>query len=312
MARGSRNYTYADYRRIEKENDNMLQDLIRAYELAKQSMLAKLGQVKITELMDGDMAMSEHYEQILLQIDTITAQLNALTESTLSELIPRQYALGQMNAAMGLAEIGMATTLTAGTFAAVDQNAVRNIITDTYEDLARSNSTMSVFFKRTLRNITKDAVLKNVISGDPVLVSSEQLKQQMLEAGFKGFVKKNGAKIDVDDYAKLVLHTKVMQAHNDGTAIFMMQEGHDLVQISNHKTACKTCGKYEKKIYSLSGTSTEYPAISTIPNGGPPFHPRCRHTYRPYIAKFYDGSLDNPLNSEPIEGVSFSASIIRN
>lgn len=311
MARGSRNYTYKDYRRIEKENENMKQDLIRAYEMSKQSMLAELGKIKVGELMDDNLAMTEHYNQIIMQIDAITANLNAMTGDVLNELIPRQYALGQMNAAIGLGQAGVATTISAGTFAIVDQNAVRSIITDTYEDLARSNTTMSSFFKRTLRNITKDSVLKNVISGDPVKFSSEQLKEKMLAEGFKGFVKKNGAKIDVDDYAKLVLHTKVMQAHNDGTAIFMMQEGFDLVQISDHKTACKTCGKYEKKIYSLSGTSEEYPPVSSIPNGGPPFHPRCRHTYRPYISKFHDGTLDNPLDSEPIEGIDFGASIVR-
>lgn len=312
MARGSRNYTYNSYRKMERENENMKNDLIRAYELAKQQMLAELGQMQMNGLMDDDMNFTAHYEQIMAQIDAITEGLNQMTGDVLEELIPRQYALGQMNAVMGLQSAGVTATLPAGTFAIVDQNAVRSIVTDTFEDLARSNSTMNDFMKRTIRNLAKDAVMANVINGTPVKLSSEQLRDRMLAEGFKGYVKKNGAKIEVDEYAKLVLHTKTMQAHNDGTAIFMMQEGFDLVRISEHKTSCKTCGKYEGKIYSLSGTSKEYPAISSIPNGGPPFHPRCRHTYRPYISKFFDGSLEgNAEDFAPIEGVSIGASIVR-
>lgn len=289
MARGSRSFTYRDYKRIEKQNEEMKEELIAAYAGAKKEMLSIIGRIRLGEVMTEDLDFTSHYNSVIKQIDVIMGQLNDFTEQQLKELIPRQYALGQMSSQLDLWKVGIPLANTSvGTFSVIDQNAVKGIIADTFEDLFRSNQQMTQYFKRTLRQITKEQVMKNVISGDPIKMSSEQLKERMLEQGFKGFTKKNGDKINVDEYARLVLHTKTMQAHNDGTILTMTQEGFDLVQVSYHKTSCKTCGLYENKIYSISGKSKEYPPISDMPNGGPPFHPHCRHVLKPYIAKFHN------------------------
>ncbi|MBT2217831.1 hypothetical protein KK120_18650 [Virgibacillus dakarensis] len=285
---GSRSFTYRDYKRIEKQNEEMKEDLIQAYTYAKQEMLSIIAKIRLGEIVTEDLDYTNHYRSIIRQIDNIVDQLNTFTEQQLKELIPRQYALGQMNGEIDLNKVGIPLAKTSvGTFSVIDQNAVKGIIAETFEDLFRSNQTMSEYFKRTLRQITKEQVIKNVISGDPVKMSSEQLRDKMLEQGFKGYTKRNGDKIDVDNYARLVLHTKTMQAHNDGTILTMTQEGFDLVQVSYHKSSCDTCSKYENKIYSISGTSDKYPPVSSMPNGGPPFHPHCRHVLKPYIEKFH-------------------------
>jgi hypothetical protein len=36
-------------------------------------------------------------------------------------------------------------------------------------------------------------------------------------------------------------------------------------------------------VFSLSGKSDKYPAYAELPGGGPPFHPNCSKSTRPFI-----------------------------
>ena len=42
-------------------------------------------------------------------------------------------------------------------------------------------------------------------------------------------------------------------------------------------------GFYEGRVFSVSGGSDTYPPLATLPNGGPPFHPNCRHNLAPFV-----------------------------
>ena len=42
------------------------------------------------------------------------------------------------------------------------------------------------------------------------------------------------------------------------------------------------------KVFSITGKSKEYPSLSEAPNGGTPFHPRCKHREAPFVEKFED------------------------
>ena len=46
---------------------------------------------------------------------------------------------------------------------------------------------------------------------------------------------------------------------------------------------CPICSKIVGKVYSISGKSDQYPPLASLPNGGPPFHAKCRHVISPYI-----------------------------
>lgn len=58
---------------------------------------------------------------------------------------------------------------------------------------------------------------------------------------------------------------------------------HDLVQISKNPSLIGDyCDLYRGKVFSLSGSHAIFPPLSSAPNGGPPFHPWCRHTIKPF------------------------------
>ena len=59
--------------------------------------------------------------------------------------------------------------------------------------------------------------------------------------------------------------------------------------MTEHKTACPVCQKYEGKIYSISGENKRYPYLKSIPGfnkGYNNIHPRCRHRIGVYVEKY--------------------------
>lgn len=82
----------------------------------------------------------------------------------------------------------------------------------------------------------------------------------------------------IDDYADIVLKTKMAEATNLATLERLVERGVDLVRIIGSHSA-NFCTAFVGHVFSISGTSTIYPDLSSLPRGGPPFHPRCTKRY---------------------------------
>jgi hypothetical protein len=58
------------------------------------------------------------------------------------------------------------------------------------------------------------------------------------------------------------------------------------------------CTAFLGQVFSLSGKSDKYPAYSELPGGGPPFHPNCSKSTRPFVEE-----LASPAQLEQAEGL---------
>jgi hypothetical protein len=80
-------------------------------------------------------------------------------------------------------------------------------------------------------------------------------------------------------------------------------EGYDLVKMSSHATTCPVCAVYQGRVYSISGRSKEYPALSVVfRNGYNNIHPNCRHVVYAYIPAL----ADDPEGDKRRSNESFS------
>jgi len=73
-----------------------------------------------------------------------------------------------------------------------------------------------------------------------------------------------------------------MEAHLQGTANRLVEQGHDLVKVSTHRGACELCQPWQGKILSITGKTKGYPTLEEA-KAAKLFHPRCRHAYGLYI-----------------------------
>ena len=73
-----------------------------------------------------------------------------------------------------------------------------------------------------------------------------------------------------------------MEAHLQGTANRLVEQGHDLVKVSTHRGACELCQPWQGKILSITGKTKGYPTLEEA-KAAKLFHVNCRHAYGLYI-----------------------------
>lgn len=120
--------------------------------------------------------------------------------------------------------------------------------------------------------------------------------RSQLRDGFIQVLGRNGriVRYSYDYYTSLQAFTVRQHLIREITINRTVEAGYDLVQISgNPSTVGDFCDLYRGKVFSISGTHTFYSPLAETPNGGPPFHPWCRHTAAPFMEDDLDEVLRN-------------------
>jgi hypothetical protein len=102
-------------------------------------------------------------------------------------------------------------------------------------------------------------------------------------------IDKNGDPMEfgVGHYADMVARTKTRQATVTARHGRLEELGLDLVSIVG-RVSQYFCTAFLGQVFSLSGKSEKYPAYSELPGGGPPFHPNCSKSTRPFVEELAD------------------------
>lgn len=92
------------------------------------------------------------------------------------------------------------------------------------------------------------------------------------------FITINGRDYNLRSYAELVARTRMREAQTEATKAVCVEFDNDLVEIPEHDNPCDECKPYQGQVYSISGNHPKYPPL---PDGGPPWHPRCEDICNP-------------------------------
>ena len=95
------------------------------------------------------------------------------------------------------------------------------------------------------------------------------------------WVELSGRKYELRKYSEMVARTITREAMTIGTIEQIKASGGDLVEIDTTVDCCDLCKEFQGKIYSISGTSTKYQALTQYP----PYHPNCGHVLMPFVEK---------------------------
>ena len=110
------------------------------------------------------------------------------------------------------------------------------------------------------------------------VVRERQNARASLEKG--GIVRIIGAngrarRYELDYYLRLLAHQLAGEMQRALALDRATAMGSDVVRVSNEETE-SFCRKFRGKTFSVSGLAPA-PLLASTPNGGPPFHPWCRH-----------------------------------
>jgi hypothetical protein len=181
-----------------------------------------------------------------------------------------------------------------GSFSLIDQGTVAAFATDIFTDLSGAATSMGERAQRLLRataqNDLSEASINTILAGGVIEGRPAETIRTLREefrrvAGDEIAVRtKTGGvmNFEVGYYASMVARTRTRQASVHSRHQRLQQLGLNLVSIIGLLSK-NFCTAYLGQVYSLDGRSDKYPALSDLPGGGPPFHPNCSKSTRPFI-----------------------------
>lgn len=269
-------------------------DLVVAVKAAQQTIVMQVR----AAIRSGDLATAQRRRMQLAAVLATLDQLGAATEPAARRVVEEAFADSAGQAGKRLDKIGVSVQMSEGAFTAVNHDAVQ-VLAESLTGrlrLARETVGRSVadIYGRAQRRVALQATLG--ANGSPVAARNELMTQLARDRdvgrllkdsrGLTGFVDKAGKRWALDTYSEMVVRTVTREAVSQAALLTYASEGVDLVRVSEHGTQCDICGPWEGRLVSLDGGTSEYQgeavaSIDELPDGGPPMHPNCKHSWEP-------------------------------
>lgn len=132
------------------------------------------------------------------------------------------------------------------------------------------------------------AVINEVAAPDVVtgVASRRQAAQRALtrfaRSGVTGFTDTAGRAWELESYVEMATRTASGRAMVEGRLEQYVEDGHDLVIVSDAPQECKLCRRWEGRVLSVRGLTSGYPTVRDATDAGL-FHANCRHDLRRYV-----------------------------
>lgn len=215
---------------------------------------------------------------ILADTREVLADLGVATTQWIEEELPKAYQVGADRAVADLTGAGI-TVKTETAFGKLHTEAIEVLASNLHESLESCRQIIG----RRVADSYRRAALESIQSGLTGVKRHKEIAKEFInrlrEKGITGFTDAAGKEWNMTTYADMVSQTGIAEANNTGTFNRLIENGYDLVEISEHGTDCNICREYEGNVYSVSGTDPKYPQLPEYP----PFHCRCVHVMSAYV-----------------------------
>lgn len=239
--------------------------------------------------------------ELLSQVDQELANLRKMAADWTGTALERSMQRGIRTADEQARQAGIvnAGSPLKGTFSVVDRGAAEVLARDTVGDLVKAANSMrsqaaTVLHRMAATGVT-NAEVNTILTGGVIEGQPQQAIRELRDALRKvhgekvTITDKNGNPMEFDSgyYAHMVAVTKTREATVMARHARLADRGIDLVTVVG-RVSVNFCTAYIDKVFSLSGTHPKYPPVSSLPGGGPPFHPNCTKSTAPFIEGLAD------------------------
>lgn len=260
-------------RNLIRLSESEAERLVKFYAEAEREILDRLNRA----LLRGN--KTEYLAQMKKNIEAILADLRAGSRTWCEEAIPRVYSQGLYSANAMLENAGVA--LKVG-FGSIHQQAAQVLAENTFQSLDHVAQVIGRRSTGIYRTLALENIRGSVVGYDTWKQVAQRYREQLAERGVTGFRDAANRNWNMRTYAEMVARTSTMQAHLEGTANRLAEQGHDLIKVSSHRGSCEKCLPWQGKILSLTGKTEGYPTLDEAKAAGL-FHVNCRHAYSLHI-----------------------------
>ena len=164
-------------------------------------------------------------------------------------------------------------------FGVLEANAIQNI-RGAFDPVLRSSRDM-------YRASAVEALTPAFRNGDTATRRelSQRVLNQMSKRGITGVVYADGSRRELTSYAEMVGRSAVQRTSQQASINRLQERGYDLVRVNAYAGASDLCEPWQGRVYSLSGSSDQYPAFDSAQFDGSTgiYHPNCGHSHAAYI-----------------------------
>lgn len=270
---------------------------------------------KIVVEPPGGTAASQEFHraraaQLVEQVEALRIDLGAKVSLWVGRNMPRAYRDGRVAAERQAKELGVAVPPIKGSFSVIHARPLQILARDAVADL-QTGADMAAKRAKSILRVTSqlklgEAQINRILAGGIVegapAKTVRQLRDELVKVHGETVpvVDKNGDVINFKPrhYAEMVVRSKTREANVTARHERLEEVGLDLVMIIGRRST-NPCSAFLDQVFSLSGKSDKYPAFAQLPGGGPPFHPNCTKSTRPFVER-----LASPRQLEKAEGLA--------
>lgn len=244
--------------------------------------------------------------RVLARINAELESLGVDVDKWVRREIPQYYLDGANQAREDLRRLGITVTK-----APVNKEAISVLTDEVSLGFANSLKTMGRLAAGVLNKALKQQlnmiIAEGRLSGDSRRMISAGVRELLADERISALVDKAGREWTLERYSETLVRTKAVEARNQGLVNTMLQNGHDLVQVSDHNSEHPACAEWEGKVLSITGNTPtgtdlgdDMEVAGTLQEALDDglFHPNCEHAANvmdPGLASRTE-AYDNPYN----------------
>ena len=257
--------------------EQFILDLIRYYRAAELKL------IKIIAEKEARGTVTQYSKSLLAQVQKQIDDMNKEAVSWSTTNLPPQYEKGIKSAVNGYSALGVEIG-SVETFSKLNTRNIAIIVRNTTQDLVNANNFIGRKIEDDLRQAGLEAIAQKELTGQTVKQTKQNLINKLIDQNVMAIKTKNGRNMNISSYAEVVARSTSREAQNRGLLDTVTSANKDLVKMSSHLTTCPVCAPLQGRVYSISGTSTEYPPLEFAYGGvHANIHPNCRHVLMPYV-----------------------------
>jgi len=257
--------------------EQFILDLISYYRAAELNL------IRIISEKEARGTVTAYSKSLLAQVQKQIDDMNKEAVSWSTTNLPPQYEKGIKSAVNGYSALGVEIG-SVETFSKLNTRNIAIIVRNTTQDLVNANNFIGRKIEDDLRQAGLEAIAQKELTGQTVKQTKQNLINKLIDQNVMAIKTKNGRNMNISSYAEVVARSTSREAQNRGLLDTVTSANKDLVKMSSHLTTCPVCAPLQGRVYSISGTSTEYPPLEFAYGGvHANIHPNCRHVLMPYV-----------------------------
>lgn len=239
------------------------------------------------------------------QAERIASSAAGDAAAAAGESVQTAYTRGQVAAVAELSEaLRVPTSDMVGN---IDTHAVARLAEDARSLASAPGMGMVAKATAAYQQVTNAALSGTAAGAETRRQGAQRALNDFADRGITGFTDRSGRAWRIDSYTEMAMRTQLMNARLQGHTDRIVQNGRDLVIVSDHPQECALCRPWEGAVLSLSGDVAGTISRPNDLDGTPVtvqvkasldearadglLHPNCRHSYTTFLPGVTDPSF---------------------